>query len=226
MQGKTTVVCEWSNVQLAFPRYAQAVKVCRILAGEAGSWFALWLAWVPGHIGVRLRYLSYRARFASCGKCIGIGVGCTIRDFGNIALGDHVTIGSRSSVLAGTRKGEERVVMGNNVALNFNVMINADHGGEITMGSDVLVGPNVVIRTSNHRYERTDVPIRSQGHSAGRIVIADDVWIGANVVILPNVTIGKGAIVAAGAVVADDIDSYEIAGGVPAKRIGVRGKMP
>jgi len=200
------------------------MNLCRILAGEIGSWFAFWLAWVPGHVGVRLRYFLYRMRFASCGRSMGVGVGCTIRGFCNIAVGDDVAIGSRSSVLAGVHNGGERIVVGNNVALNFNVMINADRGGEIAIGNDVLIGPNVVVRASNHRYESTDVQIRKQGHSRGKIVIGDDVWIGANAVILPNVTIGKGAIIAAGAVVSEDVASYEIVGGVPAKRIGHRGK--
>jgi len=86
----------------------------------------------------------------------------------------------------------------------------------------VLIGPNVVMRASNHNYERIDIPIRNQRHIPGRILIKEDVWIGANVVILPDVTIERGAIVAAGAVVTTDVNEYDIVGGVPAIRVGSR----
>ena len=58
--------------------------------------------------------------------------------------------------------------------------------------------------------------------SNGKITIEDDVWIGSNVVILPNVTIGKGSIVAAGAVVTTNVIPFTIVGGIPAKEIGKR----
>jgi galactoside O-acetyltransferase len=86
----------------------------------------------------------------------------------------------------------------------------------------VLIGPNTVIRASNHNYNRVDIPIRDQGHSGGKIVIEDDVWIGSNAVITPDVVIGKGAIVGAGAVVVHDVSPYDIVGGVPAVTIGKR----
>jgi galactoside O-acetyltransferase len=114
------------------------------------------------------------------------------------------------------------IKVGNRVNVNTNVRIDAAEKGEIIIGNDVLIGPNVVIRASNHVYDRLDIPIREQGHSGGRIVIEDDVWIGANAVITPNVTIGKGAVVAAGAVVVHNVDPYDIVGGVPAKTIANR----
>ena len=101
-------------------------------------------------------------------------------------------------------------------------MINADCKGEIIIEDNVSIGPNVVMRASGHRYEDLHVPIRLQGHHKGKIIIRDGVWIGANAVILPNVTIGKGAIVGAGAVVTKDVDDFDIVGGVPAKKIASR----
>ena len=106
--------------------------------------------------------------------------------------------------------------------MNFNVMINADCGGYIEIRDNVLLGPNVVIRASNHAYSRTDIPIKQQGHIAGRIILHEDVWLGANVVILPNVEIGKGSIVAAGSVVTKNVGDYSIVGGVPAELIEMR----
>ncbi|MBW2642327.1 MAG: acyltransferase [Deltaproteobacteria bacterium] len=101
-------------------------------------------------------------------------------------------------------------------------MINADVRGIIIIEDKVLVGPNVVVRASGHRYEKRRVPIREQGHHKGIIMIKTGAWIGANAVILPDVTIGKGAIVAAGAVVTKDVNDFEIVGGLPARKIGSR----
>jgi galactoside O-acetyltransferase len=98
-------------------------------------------------------------------------------------------------------------------------MIDAGEFGEIVIGNDVLIASNAVIRASNHNYERMDLPINQQGHQGGRIIIGDDVWISANVVIVSNVTIGQGAVIGAGAVVTKDIPPYAFAGGVPAKII-------
>ncbi len=101
-------------------------------------------------------------------------------------------------------------------------MINADVKGTVTIADKVLVGPNVVMHASGHRFEDIDVPIREQGHHRGTIQIESGAWIGANAVILPDVTIGKGSIVAAGAIVTKDINAFEIVGGAPAIKIPSR----
>lgn len=115
------------------------------------------------------------------------------------------------------------MLIGNGVNCNSGVVICADCGGKVEIGNDVLLGPDVVIRASNHRFERRDIPIRRQGHSAGTIVLEEDVWLGAKVVVLPNVLIGKGAIVAAGSVVNKNVEPYTMVGGIPAKLIKERG---
>jgi acetyltransferase-like isoleucine patch superfamily enzyme len=80
----------------------------------------------------------------------------------------------------------------------------------------------VIIFSSQHRYNIEGVPILFQGHEKKRVSIGKDVWIGANAVILPGVTIGDGAIIGAGAVVTGDVEPYSIVGGVPARKIGER----
>ena len=85
-----------------------------------------------------------------------------------------------------------------------------------------MIGPFCHILSGNHRFDRRDIPVRKQGHDIAPVAIEDDVWLGTHVVVLPGVTIGKGAIVAAGAVVNKDIPAYEIWGGVPAKFIKER----
>lgn len=109
------------------------------------------------------------------------------------------------------------------VSLNANVYLNACTGGRIVLGNDVLVGPNVVLRASDHRFVRRDVPIRLQGHEPGEIVVGDDVWIGVNATLVAGAHVGTGAIVAAGAVVTGAMEPYTIVGGVPTRVIGQRG---
>ncbi|MDD5136777.1 MAG: acyltransferase, partial [Candidatus Omnitrophica bacterium] len=111
------------------------------------------------------------------------------------------------------------IKIGNNLSLNNNVMISSGNAGDITIGDNVLIGPNVVIRASNHAYAEKDIPINKQGHIGGRVIIEDDVWIGANVVILPKAVIRKGAVVGAGSVVNSEIAGYSLAAGVPAKAV-------
>ena len=85
------------------------------------------------------------------------------------------------------------------------------------------MGPEVIILTENHRFERTDIPMRLQGRQELRpVAIHDDVWIGTRVIILPGVTVGRGAIIGAGAIVTKDIPEYAIVGGNPAKLIKYR----
>lgn len=86
-----------------------------------------------------------------------------------------------------------------------------------------MMGPDVIIYTSNHETSRWDIPMRGQGATPKeKVTIGDDVWIGARVIILPGVTIGKGVILAAGAVVTKDIPDYAVVGGIPGKIIKFR----
>lgn len=108
---------------------------------------------------------------------------------------------------------------GKNIHLGCGVFINAgckfqDQGG-IYLGDRVLVGQNVVLATLNHGM---DPAHRGDLHPAP-IHIGNDVWIGANATVLPGVTIGDGAVVAAGAVVTRDVPAMTVVGGVPARVI-------
>ena len=80
----------------------------------------------------------------------------------------------------------------------------------------------VLAKISNHRIEDPDRTMWDQGQTGGRIVIGDDVWIGASAVIVPNVTVGSHVVIAAGAVVTRDVPDYAIVAGVPARVIGDR----
>lgn len=106
---------------------------------------------------------------------------------------------------------------------NSGLGVHCSVRGPLEIGNDVMMGPDVVILTSNHLTERTDIPMRGQGGTPpAKVTINNDVWIGTRAIILPGVTIGKGSIIAAGAVVSKDVPDYAIVGGVPAKIIKYR----
>lgn len=118
--------------------------------------------------------------------------------------------------------GSGDVVIGDNSFINPYCVLYSGNG--IRIGRDVLVAPGVALVPANHASARRDVPIRLQGFapSKGGIVIDDDVWIGANSVILDGARIGRGAIIAAGSVVFGEVPAYELWGGNPARRIKER----
>jgi galactoside O-acetyltransferase len=115
-----------------------------------------------------------------------------------------------------------KILIGENVTINQNVFIVGGPDRGVTIGNNVLIGPNVVIRSSDHKFADPSVPIRNQGQSHGVIIIDDDVWLGANVVVTKNVRIGRGSVIGAGSVVTKDIPEYSVAVGVPAKVVGTR----
>ncbi|MBN2789743.1 MAG: acyltransferase [Candidatus Delongbacteria bacterium] len=112
----------------------------------------------------------------------------------------------------------KNISIGSECQINENVFIQ---GAKI--GNCVMIAPNTAILTSTHNFSRTDIPMVHQGSTKEIIpTIEDDVWIGRNVIIMPGVTIGKGSIIAAGAIVTKDVEEYSVVGGVPAKLIRKR----
>jgi len=112
---------------------------------------------------------------------------------------------------------------GNNITIMNNTTINRgcfiDGRGVVIIGNNVSISPEVFIVTDDHVVNSKEFVGRS-----GIITIEDYVWIGARALILPNVKIGIGAVVAAGAVVTRNVSPYEIVAGVPAIKIGERNK--
>ena len=105
------------------------------------------------------------------------------------------------------------ISIGNNTTVNRNTNILA----QVTIGSNVSIAPNVVIVGMNHVFSNLDDTIKSQGSTSKGIIIEDDVWIATNVSILDGITIGKGSVIAAGAVVNKDVPPYSVMAGLPAK---------
>lgn len=128
--------------------------------------------------------------------------------------------GTNLNIEHGAQFGKGKgIEIGDNSCLGVDCLIAAP----TTIGDHVLMGPDVMIFTTNHVHSRTDIPIGDQGMTKPeKVTIGNDVWIGARAIILPGVTIGNGVIIAAGAVVAQDVPDYAIVGGVPARILKMR----
>jgi galactoside O-acetyltransferase len=142
-----------------------------------------------------------------------------ITRYDSIVIGNNFSIGNGCRLYCQDPENNSSLVIGDNVSLNDNVMINADCGGVIRIGNNVLIGPGSIFRAANHIFENTTVPIKSQGHLPGKIIIGDNVWVGAGVIVLPDVAIGASSVIGAGSVVTKDIPAGSVAVGVPAKVI-------
>jgi len=144
-----------------------------------------------GRIGRRLRGFCAKRLFAQCGKNVNVEHGAWFRNGNKISIGDNSGIG-----------------------------IDAWIPGTVAIGRNVMMGPQVMIISRNHRVDRVDVPMREQGHAPDEpVTIDDDVWIGARSILLPGVHVGRGSIIGAGAVVTRDVPPYTVVAGVPAKVI-------
>ena len=142
-----------------------------------------------------LERFYYRTKFEHLGCNTYVGHG-GIFTYSNISIGDNCHIGQMAC-------------------------LQSAHG-KIHIGDNVMLGPYVSIHGGNHIYNRIGVLMNGVykcADSDGSVVIEDNVWIGANAVILQKVRVKRGAIVAAGAVVSKDVPPYSIVGGIPARHL-------
>jgi acetyltransferase-like isoleucine patch superfamily enzyme len=136
----------------------------------------------------------------------------------SLRLGSEVHV-ARFSTL---RAGEQGILLHDGVGVNTRCYLDGNGGVEI--GANTLLSPGVQIISGNHIFQDRNTLIRNQGTQYGKVTIGSDCWIGTNVIILPGVTIGNGAVLAAGAVVTKDVPEFAIALGVPARVTGYRGE--
>ncbi len=173
----------------------------------------VWLLWLKFNLHPSIRIAR--------GVYLGHGVKITIGADGFIT-------GGTVTIAAGVRLADGVIVApyGGKITICENVYIGPysviyGHGG-LTIGKNTLIAAQTVIIPSNHQFDRADLPIRNQGESRKGIEIQEDVWIGCGARILDGVTLGKGAVIGAGAVVNHSIEAYGVAVGVPAKVIRKR----
>lgn len=138
---------------------------------------------------VRMDTPPYR-RFSLGRKSVIESFCCINNAVGDVIIGDHTRIGIHNTII-----------------------------GPVSIGSHVNLAQGITVTALNHNFADKTKNIGSQGITTKQVTIKDDVWIGANAVILPGITIGRHCVVAAGAVVTKDVPDNTLVGGVPAKII-------
>jgi acetyltransferase-like isoleucine patch superfamily enzyme len=134
-----------------------------------------------------------------------------VMPFNNFVLGDNSTIEDFCTI----NNGVGEVVIGNRSRIGMgNVLI-----GPVTIGNDVILAQNIVMSGLNHGYENINLPPHNQPVTKKKIILEDEVWIGANSVVVAGVTIGKHSVVAAGSVVTKNVPPYSVVAGNPARII-------
>ncbi len=179
------------------------------------SWFRLCASMDDGsHLGIGA---------VIQGKSIAVGNGTLIESGalldcseGSICIGPGARIRSGARIYA----WGGRIEAGGDVSVNSGAIIYGTGG--VAIGDHVRIAANTVIVASSHIFSNAAIPITEQGHTAKGIVIEADVWIGANATILDGVVIGRGSVVAAGAVVTQSIAPFSVVGGIPARLIKSR----
>ena len=145
-----------------------------------------------------------------------IHISCFVSPFAIVQAKGNIKLGRDCIIRSGASLNGKCIILGNNVRMGY-----ASHifGGSdsVQIGNDVMIAPNVVIAGGYHGMDRSGIPMVFQkGVSKGPVIIGNDVWIGANSIILSNITIGDGVVVGAGSVVTKDIPDYAVVTGNPA----------
>ena len=141
------------------------------------------------HRSARMDTPPYR-KFSLGNYSVVESFACINNAVGDVLIGDYTRIGLHNTII-----------------------------GPVKIGHHVNLAQGITVTALNHNFDDTNKRIDEQGVSTNAVTIEDDVWIGANAVILPGVTIGRHVVVAAGAVVTKDVPDNCVVGGVPAKVI-------
>lgn len=167
------------------------------------------------------RNLKNRMVFMKYGRNVYFFPGVHIVRPRYISIGDNVTIGRNVDLFVHPDDPETReaiIEIGNNVHIGTNNIIGARK--KIVLEENVLIAPHVMIGDHSHEYENVEIPVKFQSATgSGPVRIERDSWIGANVFIMPNVTIGRHGVIGANSVVNRNIPPYSVAVGVPARVI-------
>ena len=141
------------------------------------------------HRSVRMDTPPYRQFCLGNYSVIESGA-CINNAVGDVIIGDHTRVGLHNTII-----------------------------GPVTIGSHVNLAQGITVTALNHNFSESDKRIDEQGVSTTPVTIEDDVWIGANAVVLPGVRIGTHAVIAAGSVVTKDVLPHTLVAGIPAKVI-------
>jgi acetyltransferase-like isoleucine patch superfamily enzyme len=223
-------------------RRSKAGKYRDLVIGRPGLWalvryeiVMLLSSWVPGALGLWLRSKLYPRVLGRVGRNVVFGVNVALRHPHKIAIADNVVIDDQCCLDA---KGTDNtgITIGNGVFIGRNTILSCKNGDivigdhanlgfncEIFSASRVRVGQHILMAAytylvgGDHLYDRVDIPVLQQGRTAQGIEVGDGVWLGTHVVVTDGSSIGRDAIIGAGAVVVGAIPEFAIATGIPAK---------
>jgi acetyltransferase-like isoleucine patch superfamily enzyme len=250
MNDRTDDSIGLARAQAGPPR--SAVAAYQDLVVGSRSWLRLlhhelvvsWGALLPGAAGLAFRQLTWRGRlFGRSGRGMVWGRNVTLWHPRKMCIGDRVAVDEGSQLDArGCAPGEFRIGEG---ALISRGCIVSGKDGPLTIGPRANIGAGCVMYASTRleigadtmlaaqcyigggRYlvlGRTDIPIAEQPEPRLGVVIEDDCWLGAGVIVVDGVRIGRGSVVGAGAVVTRDVEPHSVVTGVPARRVATRGR--
>lgn len=226
--------------QPALRRYQDIVVGHRHLLGLFYCEFCLWLAWVPGALGLLLRGIFWPRLFQSCGRKVYFGSNITLMHPHRIRLGDRIVIGNGCVLDARAPSCEVAIAIGNDVILSQGVMLSCKNA-TIEVGQRVGIGPYTVVQATNddsvlidddaviaahccivgggqYQMDRLDVPIARQPmRRTGGTRVESGVWFGSHVNVLGGVTVGRDTVVGAGSVVTRSLPERTVCVGVPAR---------
>lgn len=163
-----------------------------------------------------MRRVALRAMVQACGHGLRVGRGVVVRHPETVVLGDGVFLGEYAIVQG---RVEGRCVIGDRAWIGPQAFLDAR---DLTVGADVGWGPGAKVLGSTHTGVPLDVPVIATDLDIKPVRIEPGADIGVNAVILPGVTIGRGAIVGAGAVVTRDVAPMAVVAGVPARLLRMR----
>lgn len=155
--------------------------------------------WPSDLFGKRLRYWYYKKKFSYCGEKVLIQEGCIIY------YPDLIRIGDRSGI-------------------SHYVELNPGPSDEpcLIIGNDTWIGPYSFFRTANHKFDDPDVLFIKQGHESKKIILGNDIYVGAHCIFLGGAEVGDHSVIAAGSVVSTKIPPYSIVAGNPARVVRLR----
>jgi acetyltransferase-like isoleucine patch superfamily enzyme len=231
---------------LMSPKKSALKKYVDLFVGQRNIWQVLkyevivfLFSWIPGALGLFLRKTFYPLILKDVEKGVIFGHHITLRHPHRIAIGENSFIDDYA-VLDAKGGSNQGILIGKNVFVGRNTVLSCK-GGSITLDDyanissncsllsetkiiigkyTFLAGHCYLVAGGNHSFDRIDVPIMLQPSlTKGGIHIDEDCWLGASVILLDGVSLGRGCVVGAGAVVTKSLTPYSVAAGIPAKKI-------
>lgn len=221
-------------------------KYTDLFVGKKGLWplfkyefITTFFSWIPGALGLFLRRIFYRFLIGQVGRGVAFGQNITLRHPHKITIGDNAFIDD-GTVLDAKGEADQGIDIGENVIIGRNTILSCKGGSihledfanisancsllsetKIHIGKHTfLAGQCYLVAGGNHSFERTDIPIMFQPSvRKGGIVVEEDCWLGASVIVLDGVTLEEGCVIGAGAVVTKSLPAYSVAAGIPARAI-------